>query len=406
MRGPYDPLLHRARRGRLALHRRRPQDPRRGRRRRGGQHRAGPRGNRATIAERRCAELNYIVPVWTSPRAREAGRSSRAMDSAGAHALLLHQRRIGGGRGGAQVRDCSTTRSTAARSRRARSSRAGSPITAIRSPRCRPAAACVAPTTSTCCSIGRRSIRRTATDARGARPIRRCDIDCADCARRRDPQARRRLDRGVYRRADDGIERRRRCLRSRSTGRRLREICDRYDVLLIADEVMTGFGRTGRRFAVDHWNVMPDILVGGKGLTGGYMPMGMIAVKESLVEEVRGDKARLHVLHLQLASGGLRGRRRRARNHGARAAGRARRRKSARGSARSSRKNCRGIRWSATFAAPGCSGASSWCATKRPARRIAPEDEGHESGARRGGSKRDCSSIRRPGWRGRRVATR
>jgi adenosylmethionine-8-amino-7-oxononanoate aminotransferase len=54
---------------------------------------------------------------------------------------------------------------------------------------------------------------------------------------------------------------------------------------------MTGFGRTGRRFGVDHWDVVPDILVGGKGLTGGYMPMGMIAVKESLVEEVERAKA-------------------------------------------------------------------------------------------------------------------
>jgi adenosylmethionine-8-amino-7-oxononanoate aminotransferase len=72
---------------------------------------------------------------------------------------------------------------------------------------------------------------------------------------------------------------------------KIREICDRYDVLLIADEVMTGFGRTGRRFGVDHWDVVPDILVGGKGLTGGYMPMGMIAVKESLVEEVEEAKA-------------------------------------------------------------------------------------------------------------------
>src|SRR5260370_13934558 len=66
----------------------------------------------------------------------------------------------------------------------------------------------------------------------------------------------------------------------------IREICTRYDVLLIADEVMTGFGRTGRRFGVDHWDVEPDILIGGKGLTGGYMPMGMIAVKEPLGREV------------------------------------------------------------------------------------------------------------------------
>jgi adenosylmethionine-8-amino-7-oxononanoate aminotransferase len=72
---------------------------------------------------------------------------------------------------------------------------------------------------------------------------------------------------------------------------KLREICTRHDVLLIADEVMTGFGRTGRRFAVNHWDVTPDILVGGKGLTGGYMPMGMIAVKDAMVEEVERAKA-------------------------------------------------------------------------------------------------------------------
>ena len=73
---------------------------------------------------------------------------------------------------------------------------------------------------------------------------------------------------------------------------KLREICDRNDILLIADEVMTGFGRTGRNFAVDHWNVKPDILIGGKGLTGGYMPMGMIAVNENIVavcEEANRD---------------------------------------------------------------------------------------------------------------------
>lgn len=72
---------------------------------------------------------------------------------------------------------------------------------------------------------------------------------------------------------------------------RIAEICERYGVLLIADEVMTGFGRTGRRFAVDHWDVRPDILVGGKGLTGGYLPMGMIAVKNALVEQVEGQGA-------------------------------------------------------------------------------------------------------------------
>jgi taurine--2-oxoglutarate transaminase len=58
---------------------------------------------------------------------------------------------------------------------------------------------------------------------------------------------------------------------------RLRRICDEHDVLLIADEVMTGWGRTGKWFAVDHWEVKPDILVTAKGITSAYMPLGLCA---------------------------------------------------------------------------------------------------------------------------------
>jgi adenosylmethionine-8-amino-7-oxononanoate aminotransferase len=64
---------------------------------------------------------------------------------------------------------------------------------------------------------------------------------------------------------------------------RLAEICRRHGVLLIADEVMTGFGRTGRNFAVDHWGVVPDILVGGKGLAGGYAPMGGLYTTDAVL---------------------------------------------------------------------------------------------------------------------------
>jgi hypothetical protein len=67
---------------------------------------------------------------------------------------------------------------------------------------------------------------------------------------------------------------------------RIAEICRRHGVLLIADEVMTGFGRTGRRFGVDHWGVVPDLLVGGKGLAGGYAPMGAVFAKDSVLEPI------------------------------------------------------------------------------------------------------------------------
>ncbi len=65
---------------------------------------------------------------------------------------------------------------------------------------------------------------------------------------------------------------------------RIAEICRKYGVLLIADEVMTGFGRTGRNFGVDHWDITPDILVSGKGLTGGYAPIVAICAREEVLE--------------------------------------------------------------------------------------------------------------------------
>jgi taurine---2-oxoglutarate transaminase len=65
---------------------------------------------------------------------------------------------------------------------------------------------------------------------------------------------------------------------------RLREICDRHGVLMIADEVMAGWGRTGKWFAVDHWNVKPDILVTAKGITSAYVPLGLCATTTKIAD--------------------------------------------------------------------------------------------------------------------------
>src|SRR5947209_8249544 len=59
----------------------------------------------------------------------------------------------------------------------------------------------------------------------------------------------------------------------------LRKLCDKYGILMIADEVMTGFGRTGRWFAVDHWGVVPDLITLAKGLTSSYVPLGAVGMR-------------------------------------------------------------------------------------------------------------------------------
>jgi taurine--2-oxoglutarate transaminase len=67
----------------------------------------------------------------------------------------------------------------------------------------------------------------------------------------------------------------------------IREVCDRHGILLIADEVMTGFGRTGKWFAVEHWDVVPDIVTMAKGINSGYVPLGAMAVREPIADWVR-----------------------------------------------------------------------------------------------------------------------
>jgi taurine--2-oxoglutarate transaminase len=69
----------------------------------------------------------------------------------------------------------------------------------------------------------------------------------------------------------------------------VRSLCDRYGILLIADEVMSGFGRTGRWFAVDHWDVKPDLMTMAKGLTSAYAPLGAVAMRAEIANAFKDE---------------------------------------------------------------------------------------------------------------------
>jgi taurine--2-oxoglutarate transaminase len=67
----------------------------------------------------------------------------------------------------------------------------------------------------------------------------------------------------------------------------VREVCDRHGILLICDEVMAGFGRSGKWFACEHWDVVPDILTLAKGINSGYVPLGAMVIGEKIADWVR-----------------------------------------------------------------------------------------------------------------------
>jgi adenosylmethionine-8-amino-7-oxononanoate aminotransferase len=72
---------------------------------------------------------------------------------------------------------------------------------------------------------------------------------------------------------------------------RIREICDQYKVLFVADEVITGFGRTGSMFALNHWGVQPDIVQFAKAITSGYFPLGGIGVRDEIADCLDAGKS-------------------------------------------------------------------------------------------------------------------
>lgn len=67
----------------------------------------------------------------------------------------------------------------------------------------------------------------------------------------------------------------------------VRTLCDKYGILMIADEVMSGFGRTGKWFAIEHWGVVPDLLTMAKGLTSAYVQLGAVGMRQSIADAFR-----------------------------------------------------------------------------------------------------------------------
>ena len=83
----------------------------------------------------------------------------------------------------------------------------------------------------------------------------------------------------------------------------VRDICSKYGVLFIADEVITGFGRTGQWFALSHWGVEPDIMVFAKGVTSGYLPLGGIMVSDDIRDVMRAVPLEDRWMHAYTYSG-------------------------------------------------------------------------------------------------------
>src|SRR6185436_12011253 len=84
---------------------------------------------------------------------------------------------------------------------------------------------------------------------------------------------------------------------------RIRQICDQYQVLLIADDVITGFGRTGTWFGLDHWGIEPDIMQFAKGITSGYVPLGGIGVSDTILDVINSVPPSKRWMHAFTYSG-------------------------------------------------------------------------------------------------------
>ena len=170
----------------------------------------------------------------------------------------------------------------------------------------------------------------------------------------------------------------------------VRALCDKHGILLIADEVMAGFGRTGEWFAVDHWKVVPDIMTMAKGLTSAYVQLGAVGLRRQIADLFTdrvfsgGLTYNSHPLACAAALATIAVYEEDRLIERARTDGRA-----DGGAAGRSRRH--GIRRSAPCDRSGCSGSSSWCATARRASRW------RRSTAARRRCRRSASSSARKG---------
>ena len=152
----------------------------------------------------------------------------------------------------------------------------------------------------------------------------------------------------------------------------VREICDRYGIVFIADEVMAGFGRTGKWFAIEHFDVVPDLMTFAKGVTSGYVPLGGVAINDAIDGDVRrpGLPRRadlLRAIRWHCAAPSRPSTRWRTRAWWPTPPASA-----SRCSARACASWPPGTRRSARSAVSACSGRSSWSPTSRPANRWRP----------------------------------
>ena len=149
----------------------------------------------------------------------------------------------------------------------------------------------------------------------------------------------------------------------------VRALCDRYGIVLILDEVMAGFGRTGDWFAFDHFDVRPDLITFAKGVNSGYVPVGGVVISEDDRRHVRGPglPRRAHLLRASARDGDDR---RDAGGDGRRSGSwRTPPGSAPTSSGPASPRSPSGTRWSATCAGWGSSGPSSWsptAATREP----------------------------------------